>query len=181
MAFHTQQGWLFKKGGSSKVCFFLSPTRALEKTFKGTAPTASLCVFSSLPFPPHPPLALPHHPTAPAQTSRKRWFGLDGSVLRWYEPGWFTMNPVDGKLKGEVDVSGGSVGYCQREEGALPSSAISVVAASRTLQFHAGSKTELDSWLSAGRGAVAAGAGGGRGGGGGAPGGGGVRGERQQA
>jgi hypothetical protein len=36
------------------------------------------------------------------KTWRKRWFTLTQSTLRWYEPGWFTLNPVDGYLKGEV-------------------------------------------------------------------------------
>jgi hypothetical protein len=36
------------------------------------------------------------------KTWRKRWFVLTDGVLRWYEPGWFTLNPVDGLLKGEV-------------------------------------------------------------------------------
>lgn len=36
------------------------------------------------------------------KTWRKRWFVLTDGMLRWYEPGWFTLNPVDGLLKGEV-------------------------------------------------------------------------------
>ena len=36
------------------------------------------------------------------KTWRKRWFVLTDCTLRWYEPGWFTLNPVDGTLKGEV-------------------------------------------------------------------------------
>jgi hypothetical protein len=39
------------------------------------------------------------------KTWRRRWFVLADSTLRWYEPGWFTLNPVDGTLKGEVRVS----------------------------------------------------------------------------